>query len=168
MIAGLTGVTGTRSLIQSRMTSRNKFAINLLVNAAGDILFLKRGAASSIGPGQWGFPAGHIETGESPEECSIRELHEEIDNQIDVRLVNNIGPVRDTLFGGRYVIYLFHYQWVSGRVTLNHEHTGYAWVSREDYHNYDVVDGIDEDIFHLRIWPEEFLNSDRLPDRPAK
>lgn len=52
---------------------------------------------------------------------------------------------------------------MSGTITLNHEHTESAWVSKENYHLYEVVDGVDEDIFYLGIWPDEYLNPDKLP-----
>ncbi len=28
------------------------------------------------------------------------------------------------------------------------------WVSAEDYKNFDVIDGLDDDIAYLDIWPE--------------
>jgi hypothetical protein len=68
------------------------------------------------------------------------------------------------MYGGIYDIFLFHYKWLSGTITLNHEHTGYAWVAKEDYHHYSVVDGVDEDIYYLDIWPLEYLNQDKLPN----
>jgi hypothetical protein len=46
---------------------------------------------------------------------------------------------------------------------LNEEHTEYAWVSREHYHHYHVMDGIDEDIDYFKIWPRSYLNPDKLP-----
>ena len=147
------------------MTDHGRFAINLLVNDNHEILLLKRAAANSIGPGQWGLPAGHIEPGETPRQCSTRELLEEIGDRCELELLNHLGPVRDTFFGGRYLIFLFHYHWIKGEIILNHEHTEYAWVSRADYRSYDVVDGIDEDIHYLGIWPDEFLNPDKLTGR---
>ena len=141
---------------------RRRFAINLLENRANELLLLKRAADAEIGPGLWGVPAGRIEPGESPEQCSRRELKEEIGDDCTLDKVGAIGPFRDTLYGGVYEIFLFHYRWRTGTVTLNPEHTDYAWVKKEDYRNYAVVDGVDEDILYAGIWPREYLNADKL------
>ena len=141
-----------------------RFSINVLENDRNEILLLKRGHQTNLGPGLWGFPAGHIENDETPEVCSIRELHEEIGDQFEVELVNQIGPIMDSFYGGIYQIYLFHYRWHCGEVHLNPEHTKYAWVSKEDFRNYSVMDGIDEDILYFGIWPGKYLNPEKLPD----
>ena len=60
-------------------------------------------------------------------------------------------------------IHLFHYRWLGGEVRLNDEHTDYAWVRKEDFRNYDAMNGVDEDILYLKIWPREYLRADKLP-----
>jgi 8-oxo-dGTP pyrophosphatase MutT (NUDIX family) len=140
-----------------------RYAICLIENQDNALLFVKRAAGASLGPVLWGFPAGHIEAGEGPEDCALRELREEIGGDCRFDLVNRLGPVRDTFYGGVFEIHLFHYLWQGGVVTLNEEHSDYAWVGREDYRSYPVMDGIDEDIAYFGIWPRRFLNADRLP-----
>lgn len=148
------------------MKIKNRFSINVVENACNEILLLKRSTATELGPGRWGFPAGHIEKDESPMECSTRELQEEVGTDHTVELLGQIGPVNDTLYGGHYEIFLYHYRWLTGRVVLNHEHTEYAWVGKERYKNYAVMDGIDEDLWYFNVWPRDFLNADKLP--PAR
>ena len=109
-------------------------------------------------PGLWGFSAGHIEAGESAETCALRELEEEIGANFSIERLAILEPVRDHYYGGVYEINLFHHRWLGGEVELNHEHSQYAWVNRQDYKRYAVMDGIDEDIRYLDIWPLEFLN----------
>ena len=145
------------------MTVKERFSINVLENSENEILLLKRGLATALGPGLWGFPAGHIDAGESPEACSIRELLEEIGSHHRITLINSVGPIRDTCYGGIYQIYLYHYRWLDGGIQLNHEHTEYAWVGKHDYKNYQVMDGIDEDLLYLGIWPRTYLNENKLP-----
>ncbi len=140
-----------------------RYAICLVEDEDHALLFLKRAAGATLGAGLWGFPAGHIEAGEGAEDCARRELREEIGGGCRLELVNRIGPVRDTYYGGVFEIYLFHYRWQGGVVRLNDEHSAYAWVSREDYRAYPVMDGIDEDIAYFGIWPRAYLNADRLP-----
>ena len=46
---------------------------------------------------------------------------------------------------------------------LNHEHTEYAWVAPGEHRRLAVMNGIDEDIRLLDVWPVEMLNVERLP-----
>jgi hypothetical protein len=78
-------------------------------------------------------------------------------------LLRRAGPVRDTLYGGIYEVHLFLYRYAGGALTLNPEHDGHAWVGREAHGGYRVVDGVDEDLAYLRVWPAAFLNRDKLP-----
>ena len=131
-----------------------RYAINVLENSSGEILLLKRRPDSRLGAGLWGFPGGHIRDNESPEE---------IGPDCQTELLQQYGPVRDTWYGGEFEVWLFHHRWQNGEIVLNHEHTEYAWVSRDAYRDYAIMDGVDEDLFYLGIWRVEFLNASRLP-----
>jgi 8-oxo-dGTP diphosphatase len=48
-----------------------------LVDADGRVLLSKRPEGKSLA-GLWEFPGGKLEAGETPEECLVRELHEEL------------------------------------------------------------------------------------------
>jgi 8-oxo-dGTP diphosphatase len=48
-----------------------------LIDRDGRVLLAQRPAGKSMA-GLWEFPGGKLESGESPEECLIRELEEEI------------------------------------------------------------------------------------------
>jgi 8-oxo-dGTP diphosphatase len=142
---------------------KTRFSINVIENSQSQLLLLKRSTKSKFGPGRWGFPAGHIEPGETPEACALRELKEEIGPVFTIKQLAAKGPVRDSYYGGIYEIYLYHHRWLDGEVSLNHEHSEYAWVGREDFKQYPVMDGIDEDIRYFDIWPLEFLNTNKIP-----
>ena len=140
-----------------------RFALNLLQDSAQRLLLLKRSPKTRLGPGQWGLPAGKIEPGETPEQAAIRECNEEIGPDHQLVLQRYLGPIRDSFYGGQYEIHLFHYHWDGGVIVLNDEHTESAWVEPQAYKNYDVMDGIDEDIALLSLWPREFLREDKIP-----
>ena len=140
-----------------------RFSIAVMQNRQGDVLFLRRSPGSRLGPDCWGFPAGHIEPGETPRECMEREAREEIGPDHEVELIATAGPVRDFHYGGKFEIHLFHYRWERGRIILNDEHTDFMWVAREDFRGLDVMDGIDEDLVLLDVWPRRFLRTERLP-----
>ncbi len=140
-----------------------RYALNLLQNEAGELLLIKRTAEARLGAGLWGLPAGKIEPGESAADAAWRELEEEIGLGHVAELLRYLGPLRDTYYGGIYEIHLFHRRWRAGTVVLNHEHTDYAWVAAEEFCNYPVMDGIDEDIALLGMWPQRYLNAARVP-----
>ena len=142
---------------------QRRFSICLLEDAAGRLLFIKRAPHLELAPGKWGFPAGHIEPGETAEDCARRELREEIGLQHDVAEHQRLGPIRDRLFGGIFEVHLFHYRWLGGTVTLNHEHTEFRWLDRHAYKGLDVMRGIDEDLRLLDLWPLECLHLEHVP-----
>jgi 8-oxo-dGTP diphosphatase len=147
----------------SRPEIEGRFAINIIENSKNELLLLKRHFQTKIGPGLWGFSAGHVEADETPEQCSKRELAEELGTDIQLEFIGEFGPVTDRFYGGKSQLYLYHYRFSHGSIALNHEHTEYNWVTRECYKDLEVFDGIDEDIYYLQIWPSEFLNQDKLP-----
>jgi 8-oxo-dGTP pyrophosphatase MutT (NUDIX family) len=138
------------------------FSICLLEDSDGRLLFLKRAAAAKLGANEWGFPAGHIEARESAGACAQRELNEEIGPVHDIVLVNSLGPIRDSFYGGQYEIHLFHFHWLGGCIELNDEHTEFTWASATDFKNLNVMLGIEEDIVLLDIWPATTFDPARL------
>ena len=148
----------------SLVTVQDQFSVNVIENNNSELLLLKRSNDSKLAPNRWGFPAGHIEAGESPADCAARELKEEIGSVFEVKNLSSAGPVRDSYYGGVYEIYLYHLRWLRGEIILNHEHTAYAWVGRKQYKDFAVMDGIDEDIRYFNIWPRSYLNAERLPE----
>jgi len=140
-----------------------RFAINVIENSRNELLLLKRHENTAIGPGLWGVSAGHVEINETPDQCSQRELKEELGDDLELKLIKQFGPVMDRFYGGGFELYLYHYTWLGGTITLNHEHTKFIWVTKHEFQSYPVVDGIDEDIFYLDIWPTEYLNQSKLP-----
>jgi 8-oxo-dGTP pyrophosphatase MutT (NUDIX family) len=144
------------------LSPKARFSICVIEDSDGRLLFLKRSTSASIGAGQWAFPAGHIEEGESAAQCAKREVDEEIGKDHQLVDLQCKGPVRDTLFGGKFEIHLFHCRWMSGSVTLNEEHTDFAWICAQDFDRYDTMLGVEQDIVLLDIWPADIFREDRL------
>lgn len=141
-----------------------RYALNLMLDRERRLLMLKRAASARLGGNQWGLPAGKIEAGETPKAAASREMAEEIGGGHQVIQRNYRGPIRDTYYGGQFEIHLFLFDWLGGTIRLNHEHTEYAWVSKESISEFDVMAGIEEDIALLNIWPLDYLNPDRVPE----
>ena len=54
-----------------------------LVDTDGRVLLAQRPEGKQLA-GLWEFPGGKVEPGETPEQCIIRELHEEIGIETDI------------------------------------------------------------------------------------
>jgi len=66
-----------------------RVGVGVVISKNGKVLLGKR--KSEHGLGQWGFPGGHLEFGETPEECARRETFEETG-----LIVTNIRPLTYT------------------------------------------------------------------------
>ncbi|MGI9283023.1 MAG: nucleotide triphosphate diphosphatase NUDT15 [Endozoicomonas sp.] len=81
-----------------------RIGVGVIVKRDNKILLGRR--INSHGEGQWAFPGGHLEFGESPEECAARELMEETGLTLDqIRT----GPYTNDVFTteGKHYITLF-------------------------------------------------------------
>lgn len=99
----------------------------VLMLADGRVLLLKR-STSSDHPGEWCFPGGGAEDGESPREAAKRELYEEA----GVVMGSSAVKVHDGVNadGVHFVTYL---QPVTQEFSprLNAEHTDWCWASQD-------------------------------------
>lgn len=140
-----------------------RFCLAVLLNAQDEVLLVRRSRSDDFAPGLWGLPGGHIREGEEPEGAMRRELREELGEGLSLRPLHRAGPMRDTLYGGVFEVHLFLFRCEGGAVRLDPEHEEHAWVTREAYRTYAVVDGIDEDFLYLDVWPGKWLNAGKLP-----
>jgi 8-oxo-dGTP diphosphatase len=70
--------------MQSNTVQTPRVGVGVIIERNGQVLLIKR--TNVHGAGTWSTPGGHLEYGESPEECAIREVNEETGL--------NIGDVR--------------------------------------------------------------------------
>ena len=97
------------------------------------ILVTQRGPAM-MQPGKWEFPGGKIESGETEEDCMLRELQEELSISVEL-----IGRLKDCIhdygdFQITLIPFLANYE--SGTLTLA-EHMNYLWLTPDQLNTLD-------------------------------
>jgi 8-oxo-dGTP diphosphatase len=79
------------------MPKTPRIGVGVIIERNGQVLLLKR--TNVHGAGTWSTPGGHLEYGESPEECAIREVKEEtgvdIGNVIFKGITNDLFEVSE-------------------------------------------------------------------------
>lgn len=110
------------------MSSLNKhprIGIGVIVIKRGTVLLGKR--KNSHGEGNWAFPGGHLEFGESPEECAMRELAEET-GLIATTII--AGPWVNNVFEDKHYVTLFMFipEFTGVEIVLEpHKCEGWQW-----------------------------------------
>ena len=119
-----------------------------LVDVDGRILIAQRPAGKSMA-GLWEFPGGKVEPGETPEECLIRELKEELDITVKVEC---LAPL--TFASHRYPdFHLLMPLWVCRRWTGTisaQEGQSLKWVSAKALRDYPMPPADEPLIPHLQ------------------
>jgi 8-oxo-dGTP diphosphatase len=92
------------------MQERPRIGVGVIVTKGDCVLLLERKGVH--GQGTWSTPGGHLEFGESPEACAVRETKEE--TGVDIARVRALGFTND-LFeeSGLHYITL----WMTGEYT---------------------------------------------------
>jgi 8-oxo-dGTP diphosphatase len=107
----------------------------IIFDKMGRILLAQRREEDPL-PMKWEFPGGKIKEGESPEECLLREIHEELGLEVIIErpfhVVNHSYPERDILL----IAYLCRYD--GGKVRLS-AHRDYRWVDPERLDDMDLA-----------------------------
>jgi 8-oxo-dGTP diphosphatase len=99
------------------------------------VLIARRAPGENL-EGKWEFPGGKIELGETPEHCLQREIHEELD--IDIDVLDFFGDSIYDYSNGTIRLMAFRCQWLSGELTLR-VHSEIAWVNSDELGTYDFA-----------------------------
>ena len=118
------------------MTSRTPVQVTAaIIRRGGETLIARRRAGDHLG-GLWEFPGGKIESGESPEQCLARELHEEF--EVDATIGHFITSSRFN-YGHRQIELLaYEVALAAGELTLNN-HDEVRWVPTADLLDHELA-----------------------------
>ncbi len=105
-----------------------------IIRHEGKILLCQRKSGALAG--KWEFPGGKIENGESPEECLVREIREELDVEIEVERIYK--AVNMHYSHGDFLLLSYLAKYVSGEISLV-VHQDYAWVEPQRLMEYDLA-----------------------------
>jgi 8-oxo-dGTP diphosphatase len=117
------------------MSKKNMLVACAIIEQDGKILAVQRSELMKL-PLKWEFPGGKIKQGESPEQCVIREVSEELNLQITVG--QSIPSVSHDYPDFSVTLYPFICAIISGKITL-HEHKALLWLSPHELCSLDWV-----------------------------
>jgi 8-oxo-dGTP diphosphatase len=103
----------------------------ILLNAAGQVLIVRRSDTDRHRPLQWDLPGGHVEPGESLEHALEREVQEETSLDLTGTPCRLVYAVSDTFdddnLSVTWLFFVAHIE--SSEIVLSDEHDQYEWVS---------------------------------------
>lgn len=108
-----------------------------VMNAGQQILIARRGEHETYA-GQWEFPGGKIETGETPVNALVRELKEELGLDVDPASMVSLGKITHAYTPYDVQLEVFIVQW-SGQVIVLADHSEMAWVSVSDLQSHNLA-----------------------------
>ena len=108
-----------------------RVGVGVIVIKDGRVLLIKR--EGSHGRGTWSTPGGHLEYGESPEECAVRETKEE--TGVDITGVRALGYTNDVFEESEqhYITLWMAGEYKSGKATVAapYEASEVGWYARD-------------------------------------
>ncbi len=136
-------------------------AVTAIIEKDGKFLITKRAPTEKAFPDKWTVPGGKLVLTDYKNLPSTSPSHPQWYNVVEFVLRKEVREevgleiekpqyLTDLVFvrPDGYPVCTISYwaRWKSGEVKINHEMTEFAWVTSEEAKNYDLIDGILEEI----------------------
>jgi 8-oxo-dGTP diphosphatase len=136
----------------------------IIRNEDDEVLIVQRGETTDH-PYKWEFPGGKLHSGETEEECIIREIHEEL--SMEIVILNRLAVVEHD-YGFRHIRLIPFVCDTLDELPFLSEHMAYKWLpaaelTAVDFSEADIVVARD----YLRKISSDSMNSVRSEPKPA-
>ena len=108
-----------------------------IIKKENTYLIVQRNRGKYLGL-KWEFPGGKVEPNESFQEALLREIHEELN--IDINIHEKLAQEKYKDSEINIVLHYFLCSIKDGTIKLN-EHEAVSWVDKKDFGKYDFVEG---------------------------
>lgn len=114
------------------MENHVRVGVGILITRGDAVLLLKR--RNAHGDGTWSTPGGHLDFGEAPEQCAIRETQEETGLEISEVKFKAIGNDIFEAEGKHYITIWMEGQYAGGEAFLAapYEASEIGWFAWND------------------------------------
>jgi 8-oxo-dGTP diphosphatase len=117
------------------MSKKTMLVACAIIEHDGKVLAVQRSERMNL-PLKWEFPGGKIHQGESPQQCVVREVAEELGLQITVG--RSLSTASHSYPDFSVTLHPFICAIVSGELTL-HEHKALLWLLPQELSSLDWV-----------------------------
>lgn len=106
-----------------------------IIEKEGKILVTQRASSDKLAL-KWEFPGGKVEEGETPEQCLVREIKEELNLDITVKehFMDNCHGYEN----GEILLMCYFAEIIGGELRLN-VHEAFEWVARTRFSEFDFA-----------------------------
>lgn len=132
------------SLFKSMM--KTYFVVTGIVKNNGKVLILKKSPDDHNYPNKWSFCSGFVKEFESAEDSVLREIKEETGLSTIIVKSGKLFEAFDRNKKVNWVIMPFLCKSISRKIKLDHENTGFKWISYGDIGKYPTVPGLKKDL----------------------
>ena len=114
----------------------------VVLDAQGRCLLVRRSASNRRMVGQWEWPGGKVDLGETPDAAVRRELAEE--TGLEIVLTGFVGATSFEMpdIGLTVIVLIFKAAVTGGALTLSNEHDVAEWVRFSDFQNCELTEPV--------------------------
>ena len=114
----------------------------VMLDEQGRCLLIRRSNVCKHFVGQWEWPGGKVDEGETFDVALLREVHEE--TGLEVELLDVVGAFGTEMAEVRLAVLCIEAKLLGGTLRLSEEHDDRAWVPIANVPEWDLTGGLKE------------------------